>query len=234
MKFLVLDCEACNCPKVDGQLDAKNGQAYDLGGQIIDEYGTVYDKFSCVIEDVFFGMPQAMGEAFYADKIPQYLEDMRMQKRKIMNIWDLYYLVRDKCKEWNVQAVVAHNARFDISVLNSTLRYLTKSRKRYFLPYGMKVLDTMKMAKMVLSNSSDYEEFCKKHNFMTNHPIPRPRFTAEVLWRYFTGNVDFEESHTGFEDVEIESQIMAKCLKALRTKASRLAPACHLVYRIQI
>ena len=234
MKFLVLDCEACNCPKIDGQLDAKNGQAYDLGGQVIDEFGAVYEKFSCIIEDVFFGMPQAMEEAFYAEKIPQYFEDMRMNRREIINIWNAYHLVRELCKKWNVQAVVANNARFDVAVLNSTLRYQTKSRKRYFLPYGMKVLDSMKIAKMVLSNSPEYEAFCKEHNFMTNHSTPRPRFTAEVLWRYFTQNVDFEEKHTGFEDVEIESQIMAKCLEALRIKASGLVPASHLVYRIQI
>ena len=39
-----------------------------------------------------------------------------------------------------------------------------------------------------------------------------------------TGVCELENyiKNTGFEDVEIESQIMAECLKALRTKASRL------------
>ena len=35
------------------------------------------------------------------------------------------------------------------------------------------------------------------------------RTTAEVGHRYITGNVDFEEEHTGLEDVLIEIGIMA-------------------------
>lgn len=219
MKFLVLDCEACNCPEVDGQLDVKNGQAYDLGGKVIDETGKVYDGFSYVIEDVFFGMPQAMSEAYYAEKIPQYLIDMRMGRRKILNVWQVWKNVKDICKKWDVKRVVAHNAKFDMTVLNATLRYHTKSKKRYFFPYGTKVLDTMKMAKMVLGNDPNYKMWCEENGYMTNHSVPRPRFTAEILWRWFSGNPDFVEDHTGLADVDIESQIMVKCLKALRERS---------------
>ena len=56
---------------------------------------------------------------------------------------------------------------------------------------------------------------------MTNHATPRPRFTAEVLWRYISKNNDFVESHTGLKDVEIEKEIFTKCLEALRAKASK-------------
>ena len=220
MKFLVMDCEACNCAPIDGQLDVKNGQAYDLGGKVIDEFGNEYDEFSCVIEDVFFGMEQAMNEAYFADKIPQYLEDMRMSKRKIVNIYQLRYLVHELCKKHNIKCIVAHNAWFDVTVLNSTLRYHTKSDKRYFLPYGTKVLDTMKMAKKVLDKDKKYREWCEENNYMTNHANPRPRYTAEILWRWFSGDNNFCEEHTGLADVEIESKIMVKCLEALRSKAS--------------
>lgn len=220
MKFLVMDCEACNCPKINGQLDVENGQAYDLGGQVIDEFGTIYEQFSFVIEDVFFGMEQAMNEAFYAEKIPQYLVDMRMGNRKIVDTWHLYWFVRDLCKRHNVSHVVAHNARFDITVLNATLRYQTKSRKRYFLPYGTKVLDSMKIAKQVLKNDPEYRKFCEEHDLMTAQKTPRPRYTAEALWKYFSGDSNFCEEHTGLADVEIESKIFVRCLEALRHKAS--------------
>lgn len=220
MRFLVVDGEACNTPVVDGQLEYHDGQVYDLGGKVIDEYGKVYDQFDIVIEDVFFGMTEQMQDAYYASKIPQYLVDMRMGQRKIMGIWDAYHLVRDMIKKWDINVVVAHNARFDITTLNSTLRYQTKSRKRYFFPYGTRVVDSMKVARKVLKDSEEYKEFCSSNGYMTNQKSPRPRYTAEVLWRYFSGDNSFNEAHTGLADVEIESQIFTQCLEALRCKAS--------------
>lgn len=220
MKFLVVDGETCNTPVVNGQLEYRDGQVYDLGGRVIDEMGNIYDEFNIVIEDVFFGMDQQMQEAYYADKIPQYLVDMRLGKRKIVNIWGAYSLIREMCKKWNIKVVVAHNARFDITTLNSTLRYQTKSKRRYFLPYGTKVVDSMKVAKMVLDNDQNYHQFCEGNGYMTNHKTPRKRYTAEVLWRYFSGDNSFNEAHTGLADVEIESQIFVRCLEALRSRAS--------------
>ena len=37
--------------------------------------------------------------------------------------------------------------------------------------------------------------------------------TAEILWRYLSGDVNFMESHTGLEDVQIETKILVHCLK---------------------
>ena len=48
---------------------------------------------------------------------------------------------------------------------------------------------------------------------MTNHATPRPRLTTEVLYRYITGDLQFEESHTGLEDVMIEKDILAYCFR---------------------
>ena len=47
------------------------------------------------------------------------------------------------------------------------------------------------------------------------------RTTAEVGHRYITGNIDFEEEHTGLEDVLIEIGIMAY---AFRQNKKRIAP----------
>lgn len=221
MHFLVFDGETCNTPKIDGQLDVKNGQVYDLGGAVIDEFGNEKERFSVVNEDVFFRMPEQMKEAYYAEKIPQYLEDMRMGNHKIVDTWGMYKVVKELCDKYNVQAIVAHNARFDIQTLNATMRYQTKSRKRYFIPYGMKVIDSLTLAKRVFGADPKYIAFCKENGYMTNHKNPRPRFTAEVLWRYISNNNDFIESHTGLKDVEIEKEIFTKCLEALRAKASK-------------
>ena len=211
--FMVYDTEVCNCPKIDGQLDVANGQVYDLGIQIVDKEGYVYDEYSIVNGDVFWGMPEAMKEAYFADKRPQYVADILAGKRKVLNTWQIYKLVRKLCEEYNIKACVAHNARFDVKALNATMRYQTKSRCRWFFPYEMPMWDTMKMANDTICKQKRYREFCEENGYMTNHATPQVRKTAEIIWRYLTDNVTFEEEHTGLADVEIEAQIFAECIR---------------------
>ena len=220
--YMVFDTETCNTPKVDGQLDTTCGQVYDFGLQIVDNAGFVYKELSFVNEDVFFGLPEAMKEAYFADKIPQYLTDMRMGKRQIVNTWQLYKIVRTLVEQYDIKAFIAHNARFDVRVLNSTLRYQTKSKRRYFFPYGIPIWDTMTMANDTICKQSNYRRFCEEHGYMTNHKTPQVRKTAEILWRFLTNDNDFEESHTGLEDVQIEAQIFAECVRRHK-KMARLA-----------
>lgn len=210
-KFLFMDSETAETNLIDGQLDVSNGQVYDLGLMVIDENGKVYDQISMVNEDVFFRMPQSMSEAYYASKIPQYLDDIRMGRRKIVNSWQMYKIFTEMCRKYEVSAVVAHNAFFDVKVLNSTIRYQTKSRVRWFLPWGTEIIDTLKLARNTFGKDPQYVAWCKENGYMTNHETPRPRLTAEILYRYITGDNEFEESHTGLEDVEIEIEIFLKC-----------------------
>ena len=212
-KYLVFDTEVCNCPKIDGQLDVANGQVYDLGIQIVDKEGYVYDEYSIVNGDVFWGMPEAMKEAYFADKRPQYVADILAGKRKVLNTWQIYKLVRNLCEEYNIKACVAHNARFDVKALNATMRYQTKSRCRWFFPYEMPMWDTMKMANDTICKQKRYKDFCEANGYMTNHATPQVRKTAEIIWRYLTDDVTFEEEHTGLADVEIEAQIFAECIR---------------------
>ena len=211
--YMVYDTEVCNCPTIDGQLDVANGQVYDLGIQIVDKEGYVYDEYSIVNGDVFWGMPEAMKEAYFADKRPQYVADILAGKRKVLNTWQIYKLVRNLCEEYNIKACVAHNARFDVKALNATMRYQTKSRCRWFFPYEMPMWDTMKMANDTICKQKRYKEFCEENGYMTNHATPQVRKTAEIIWRYLTDDVTFEEEHTGLADVEIEAQIFAECIR---------------------
>ena len=214
-KYLFMDSETAETNMIDGQLDVTNGQVYDLGLMVIDENGKVYDQISLVNEDVFFGMPQSMQEAYFADKIPQYLEDMRKGKRKIVNSWQMYKIFTEMCQKYEVVAVVAHNAFFDVKVLNATMRYQTKSRVRWFLPWGTEIIDTLKLARNTFGKDPQYVQWCKDNGYMTKHETPRPRFTAEVLYRYITGDNSYEESHTGLEDVTIEKEIFLKCMERM-------------------
>ena len=95
------------------------------------------------------------------------------------------------------------------------MRYQTKSRVRFFLPWGLKIIDTLALARNTFAKDPDYVRWCVENGFMTNHKTPRPRLTAEILYKYITGQEEFEESHTGLEDVKIEKEIYLKCLEKM-------------------
>ena len=211
-KFLFMDGETAETPVVDGQLDVKNGQVYDLGLMVIDENGKVYDQISMVNRDVFFGMPESMKAAYYADKRPQYVKDILAGKRKLVNTWQMYKIFHEMCQKYEVSAVIAHNAFFDVNTLNATMRYQTKSRCRWFLPWGMEIIDTLKLARNTFAKDPKYVTWCEENGYMTKHEVPRPRLTAEILYRYITGDNSYMESHTGLEDVTIEKEIFKECM----------------------
>jgi hypothetical protein len=69
----------------------------------------------------------------------------------------------------------------------------------------------MGMARDVICNMPTYKQFCKDNGYMTaNNQV---RKTAEILYRFISGDKNFYESHTGLEDVLIEVQIMAYCYR---------------------
>ena len=60
-------------------------------------------------------------------------------------------------------------------------------------------------------NTSEYVNFATIHGFVSE--AGNIQTSAEVAYRFLTNNLDFVESHTGLEDVEIETAILMNCLK---------------------
>lgn len=152
-----------------------------------------------------------MKTAYYARKIPQYIQDLREGRRKMASTYEIRQAMLADMEKFGISEVAAHNARFDLNALNGTQRYVTKSRFRYWFPYGTDIWDTMRMAQSVICKMPTYRKFCEEHGYLTK--TGKLKKTAEILWRFISGNVDFQESHTGLEDVTIEAQIMAYCFR---------------------
>lgn len=210
---IVLDTETCNGIVVDDKLDLSQSIVYDLGWQVVDLHGNIYERRSFVVYDSFVCMKDVMKSAYYAEKIPRYEEQIASGKRKLVRFETARKIFLEDMKRYNVSTVSAHNARFDYNALNNSQRYFTKSAKRYFLPYGTEIWDTLKMARQTYGQEWGYRKFCEENGYMTKHKTPRVRLTAEILYRYISGNDDFEESHTGLEDVEIETKLLWAILK---------------------
>ena len=210
--IMMLDTETCNTRNDEnGNLDMRDVLVYDKGWQVIDKHGNVYEKKSYIAKEIFFGMSDVMTSAYYANKIPKYLEEIAKGERVVASFYEIRKDFLDTMKRYNTNIVCAHNARFDYNALNTTQRYLTKSKYRYYFPYGTKVWDTLKMARSVVANTPTYKRFCEENDYMTKNN--QVRLTAEILYRYITRDNEFVESHTGLEDVDIERQILAYCFR---------------------
>lgn len=181
---------------------------YDVGFEIFDVEGGSYEKASFVNQDIFDDA-ELMKDAYFADKIPQYREQIAKGESILLPWCMIKWKIYDVCKKYNIKIVSAHNARFDNKSLNYTQRYITTSQWRYFLPFGVEWWDTLKMAREIFANDEKYREFCVNNNYLTSKN--QNRYTAEVIYRFLTGNNDFEEEHKGLDDVKIEKEIFRYC-----------------------
>lgn len=201
-KFIVIDTETTN--SIDDPI------CYDIGFAVVDAKGKVYEQHSYVVADIFLDK-ELMSYAYFADKIPQYWEDIKAGKRKLRRFKTIKMIFKDVCKQYGIKKIFAHNARFDNRSLNLTQRYLTSSKFRYFFPYNTEIWDTLKMSRNTLKNIESYDRFCWENDYITKRGCKR--YTAEIIYRFITGDNDFEEKHTGLEDVLIEKEILKYCLK---------------------
>lgn len=206
------DTETCNTISDNGKLDMSNVLIYDLGLVACDTKGRIYEEISLVIKEIFYGMKDLMQSAYYSHKIPQYEQEIAEGKRKVVSWYEAMQILKTLQRKYKTNIMFSHNARFDYNAMNITQRYLTKSKYRYAIPYGTEYWDTLKMARDVICKEKKYIEFCMENGFVTKHKTPRPKATAEILYRYLTQDLEFEESHTGLEDVRIETLILAHCL----------------------
>lgn len=210
---MVVDTETANTViDKNGKLDMSNVLVYDCGWAVVDTKGNIYQTASYVNRDIFVYECELMQSAYYSNKIPQYVEDIRNGKRIMASTYEIRQAMLDTIANWNIKEVVAHNARFDYNALNCTERYVTSSKYRYWFPFdSVEIWDTMQMAQDIILKMPTYIKFCERNGYTLKNG--KPRKTAEILYKFITNNIDFEESHTGLEDVLIEAQIMFYCFR---------------------
>ena len=161
-KFIVLDTETTNdidCPLV-----------YDIGFAVIDKFGTVYEKYSFVVADIFLD-EELMSSAYFIEKIPMYWEQIKNGERVLKRLHNIRKIIIETMMKYNTKIVIAHNMRFDYVSTATTQRYLTKSKYRYFFPYGTEFWDTLKMAREVFKNDENYCAFCTENDYVTKNNL---------------------------------------------------------------
>jgi hypothetical protein len=127
-------------------------------------------------------------------------------------------------KEYKVKKVGAYNMAFDKKALNNVIRYCSKSLIRWFFPFGTEYFCIWHMATQTLLNTSTYIKFAIRNGFESEKG--NLQTSAEMCYRFITDFIDFNESHTGLEDVEIEIAIMTRCFKTHKKMDKNINTQC--------
>lgn len=188
--YALIDTETC------GSLE--HPYVYNFAYSVIDAYGFVYEQGSFINRDIFVGFKDLMDTAYYANKIPQYRQQIWDNEIQVANWYEIKSHFWDVCDKYNIKAVIAHNARFDFKACNNTQRL--KTYAPFFHP-NVEIWDTLLMARDTIGKQKRYLKFCNENQYLTANG--KPRMTAEILYRYITKNNDFVEAHTALEDVNI-------------------------------
>lgn len=217
---LVLDTETCPVDKTIEEVLPSNMWTYDIGWAIVDKRGKVYRTRSYLVAEIFLDEKELMKSAYYANKIPQYWEDIKNGKRELKTWYNIKKTLLEDIAEYGVTEVFAHNMRFDYGTTNATQRWVTKSKYRYFFPKEIEICDTLKMARDVIVPMPSYKKFCEMHNLYTKNG--RLSASAEILYKFIINDPDYIEEHTALEDVLIEKEILAYCYKQHKKMRKKL------------
>lgn len=203
MSKMIIDTEACN------SLEAP--LVYDIGLTVLDSNGAICYEYRAIVDEVYHGMPDLMGSAYYADKLPAYEEAITSGELQVLPLAkirrDLYSIV----KTYKVTDVWAFNAYFDRKALRNTVLTVSNGLQSNMLPFGIVWRDLWHYACETALLSRNFYRYVIAHDAYT--PKGSPSTSAQTVFRYLSGNHDFIEAHTALEDARIEAWILAKLLK---------------------
>ena len=184
---------------------------YDFGWAVVDtETGEIVRKFSFVCAEIFLDR-ELMKQAFFAEKIPMYWEEILSGQRKLKKLLNIRKELWNCLKTYGIKQVCAYNMGFDRRASRNDARFITASKIRWFFPKGIEFVCIWHMACTSFLNTSEYVNFAITNGFVSD--AGNIQTSAEVAYRYLTNDLSFEEKHTGLEDVEIECAILMNCLK---------------------
>ena len=192
---------------------------FEIGMKILDMETKKVVKEKSYLVRKFFNNKYIMLSTFSASKYPNYFEKLDTDKRyKTYSVNEISQDIEKIKNRYNIDIMVAHNGNFDKTAM-----------ARLFEDFGLEnpfenvnLLDTMELSK-VITYSKDYVDYCIKNKdrlnsigescFITNSG--RVRTTAQAIYCYLSNNSQFEEAHTGLEDIDIEIEIFKASLERL-------------------
>lgn len=215
-RFIIVDTETAN--------DITFPLPYDIGWIVSNRKGETIESYSFVVYEIYCKEKELMQSAYYAEKIPQYERDIANGQRTIKSFWTIRKIFLDCMERHNVKDIYAYNMNFDKRALNNDTKYICKPWLKWFFPKDINYKCIWRAACELLMARASFINWAEINGFES--PAGNLYTSAEVCYKYLTNQLDFEESHTGLEDVLIESYILNWCFRQKKKMNTEPYSAC--------
>lgn len=197
MKIMVFDTETTSLEKPF---------TYNIGYCIADtDTKAIILRREFVVEQVWHNL-ELFCSAYYANKREIYVSRMKAQKIKMDKFGYICRQMRSDIKEFEIEHAYAFNAPFDDGVFAFCCDWF-----KCLNPFDtVKIHDIRVYVHGVLVDI-EYERFCEEHQLFTDGG--NYSTTAETVYRYISGEIEFDEEHTALADSEIETEILFACIE---------------------
>lgn len=214
--FMVLDTETVTASR----------KVFDLGFEIIDRQGNVYESGSYVIAEQvssYDGIQELVWDNFTKDKCPTYLDAIINRHGEDFVVYpfeSIREIVNNTLKEYNA-TLCAYNIAFDLNALNKTSQHYLNCD---FFEEMPELLDIWAAAMSTICTAQKYIKFIAENAILTEKG--NPQTGAQAIYQFLTNNTYFEEAHTALKDCEIESEIFTACVKTHKKMNREVVGMC--------
>lgn len=178
---------------------------YNIGYQIVDtkSFKPILAR-DFVVEQVWHN-PPLFYSAYYANKRPIYVQRMRSRSVKMNKFGYICRQMSHDIKRYGVTHAYAYNSAFDVRVFDFNCGWYKCKNPLD----AVTVLDIRGFAHSFIVDN-DYLQFCEEQSLFTESG--NYSTTAEAVFRYVSGNLNFKEEHTALNDSVIETAILAEAV----------------------
>ena len=197
MNILIFDTETTNLEKPF---------CYNIGYAIFNtDAAEIVLKKEYVVEQVWHN-PMLFTTAYYADKRDIYVGRMRSRQCRMDKFGYITQAMYRDIKEYDIQHAFAYNSSFDEKVFAFNCDWF-----KCINPLEMiQVHDIRGHVHKKIAFTESYKNFCEERELFTD--TGNYTTTAEAVYRYVSGEVDFIEEHTALADALIELEILRYCV----------------------
>lgn len=193
---------------IDTETASLSGDVYDFAYAICNKKGHIFHTRNFVVSEVVTD-PSKMMCAFYARKVFSDYIPLMLENPEIVVTWDkVREIFLQDCREYGVNVLAAYNLAFDIRAMKNTHKLLGSGK---FLDFSPRLLDIWEFACTSLLKQRNYKKIAEYHGWLTEKG--NIKTSAEMAYRYLSGEPDFIENHTALSDVLIEVEILADCYR---------------------
>ena len=167
-----------------------SGKPYNIGYLIIKKNKIVKKRNFVILENI--------SSSQYSNCFAKILNDIGKRKHQFTYLTNKEFQRKfaSDLTKFEIKKVYGFNISYD----KRKLEMITKAAHDLTF-YDLRTL-------IIPYLSGDYEKFCFNNGYLTKHG--KPKTTLEVIYRYLTNDLNFNQEHTGLSDCLMEFKLYKK------------------------